>query len=138
MHFYNWRTGVKAYLRDGRWHSDRTKAGQSESVTITLPEPAKVRGTIERANFPDAGEIKLVREHAAWHEYKQDLPEGETTFEFHDLPPGEYAVYVATRPVEHIEGGVKFYRQSVVASQRLTVEPGDSREVSFTKPDEKR
>ncbi|MEM9657887.1 MAG: carboxypeptidase-like regulatory domain-containing protein, partial [Planctomycetota bacterium] len=114
---------------------DRTKSGQAASVTIELPNPAVVRGTIERANFPDAGEIKLARKHAAWHEYKIKLAPDQTSFEFKDLPPGEYSVYVVSKPIEFTRNGNTGYFHSTIASQEIRLEAGETSDVSFTEPD---
>ena len=38
---------------------DETKAGETKNVTIRLPEPAVIRGSFVRENFPDAGRVYL-------------------------------------------------------------------------------
>ena len=113
---------------------DVTKPGASEAITIKLPQPAQVRGTIERSRFPQAGSVRIDFVRGAWHIYDIKLKADQTTFAFDDLPPGEYSVVVASKPVAFTENGHEMFRVSPLAQQRFQLEAGETKEVSFTDP----
>lgn len=117
---------------------DETRPGESDTVEIKLPAPARIRGTIKRERFTNAGSIQLSLAGAAFQEYKSNLAEEQSSFDFDDLPPGEYWVSVGSKPVEFTENGAQFFRISPLASQKVQLQAGETKEVSFTEPDPKK
>jgi hypothetical protein len=113
-----------------------TRAGEEDTVAVNLPRPARLRGTIKRGAFPKAGSIRLSVIGAAFQEYERKLTDDTMSFEFDDLPPGEYQVSVGSQPVEFTENGVQFFRISSLASQKVELKAGETKEVSFTEPSE--
>jgi len=113
---------------------DETQPGKMEEVTIKLPQPARVRGTIERAQFPNLGSVRLTLQQGAFQEYKLELSDDQTTFAFADLPPGKYSLAVCAKPVRYTENGNTFFRISPLAGQKIRLQAGELREVEFTEP----
>ncbi len=115
----------------------KTRPGKTDTVTIKLPEPASVRGTIRRASFPEAGSIKLLRSsnEEAFLEYEIELNADQSTFEFHDLAPGEYSAIVYAKLVRFTENGMTLYRQSPLAAEKFDLKAGETRDLKFTEPD---
>ncbi|HQU46141.1 MAG TPA: hypothetical protein PK867_25230, partial [Pirellulales bacterium] len=128
-----WGDGVP---RGRSFDFGQTRAGESDFVVIKLPRPARIRGTIQRERFADAASIRVSSAGAAFEEYERKLADDQTSFEFDNLPPGEYWVSVASKPIEFTENGVQFFRISPLASQKVQLEPGEAKELSFTAPSE--
>ncbi len=114
----------------------KTRAAKTDSVAIRMPQPAAIRGTIRRERFPQADSIRLTFAGAAFQGYEQKLVEGQTSFEFDDLPPGEYWISVGSQPVEFTENGQQFFRISSLALQNIQLQPGEIKEISFAEPSE--
>ncbi|MGH7139451.1 MAG: carboxypeptidase regulatory-like domain-containing protein [Pirellulales bacterium] len=115
-----------------------TTTGGSEVAVIKLPQPARVRVKIQRDRFANAASVRLSAAGGAFHEYELKLAEDQNTFEFVDLPPGEYWVSVGSTPMEFTENGQQFFRISGLASQKIQLQPGETKEVAFTEPDAKK
>ncbi|MAG95047.1 MAG: hypothetical protein CMJ48_15075 [Planctomycetaceae bacterium] len=114
---------------------DETRPGKMEPAAIKLPEPATIRGTIERSQFPQLGSVQLVRQQGTGASYKITLKDDKTTFAFEDLPPGPYSLFVSAKPVRYSENGNTFFRVSSFARRELSLKPGDTRTVRITEPD---
>jgi hypothetical protein len=122
----------------GRWFDfPKTRAGAADFISIKLPEPGRIRGTLERDQFPDVGSVRLSLASEPFHEYETKLAEGQSAFDFEVLPPGEYWVSVASKPVEFTDDGQQFFRISSLASRKIRLQPGSTEEVVFTEPDKK-
>jgi hypothetical protein len=52
-------------------------------------------------------------------------------YKLRDLPPGDYQISVVGKPERFSENGVEMFRISPVASERMTLDPGDEAEVRF-------
>ncbi len=113
---------------------DKTRPGGSESATIKLPNPAQIRGKIERSRFPDAGSVSLILQHDGAPEFKLKLDDEQGSFAFDDLPPGEYLVVVLAEPVEVIRDGSTLYRANPLAQQKIQLKPGETKAVLFREP----
>ncbi len=113
---------------------DETQPGASDSVTIKLPQPAQIRGTIERSRFAKAGSIQLSLDRGPWHIYEIKLGEDQATFAFDDLPPGDYSVVVFAKPVAFSENGQQMFRLSPLAQLKIQLQAGETKKVSFTEP----
>ena len=114
---------------------DKTQPGKTDAVTIRLPEPAIVQGKIDRSKFPDIGPIQLSRNQEAWHNYEITLKEEQGTFEFRDLPPGDYGIVVLGKPVRYSENGQTYLSTSALAAQQFRLAAGATKQVSFVEPD---
>ncbi len=113
---------------------DKTQASVNQTITIKLPEPAKVTGTFDLTKFPDAGSITLELRPSAFHQYEVKLKEGQTAFEFRDLPPGEYALTVRSKPVRSSENE-RLFSLFPLAARKLDLTAGETRKIHFDKPD---
>jgi hypothetical protein len=109
---------------------EKTAPGAKQTITVELPKPATISGTIKLAAFPNVGRIRLTRPQEAWHEYEQDLEEGQTKFRFENLPPGEYLIVVQSKPVRNpeSEGSSTLYG---LAQQKLQLKEGETKLVHF-------
>lgn len=114
---------------------DETAAGAADDVTIQLPEPATVRGTIDRAKFPEAEAIAATPTTRDFLRVEVMLKEGQSKFELTDLPAGEYWVTVVERMKRFKENGIEFGSRSNLASRKLSIKSGETREVHFKEPD---
>jgi protocatechuate 3,4-dioxygenase beta subunit len=114
---------------------DKTRPAQTDTVTIALPQPAIVRGAIDRSNFPAVGSIQLSRKQEAFDTYEFKVNDDQSTFEFHDLPPGDYSLIVCGIPVRFSKNGQTFFSQSPLAGMQFQLAAGETKEVSFSEPD---
>jgi hypothetical protein len=114
---------------------ERTTPGASQTVTIELPKPAKVSGTIAIDQFPTAGRIRLSRPQEAWFDLEVELTAGQTKFEFDYLPPGDYRIVVQSKPVR-IEGEDGF-RLTGLAQQGFQLQEGETKQIQFGEPADK-
>ncbi|MEX0641787.1 MAG: carboxypeptidase regulatory-like domain-containing protein [Pirellulales bacterium] len=114
---------------------DVTQPGKTDTVTVNLPQPATIHGTIDRTKLAEAGSMQLTTDREAWHNYEMKLNADQTAFEFHDLPPGTYTLAVMGKPVRFTEKGNVFSRISPLAHLTLKIQPGENKEVTFTGPD---
>lgn len=127
------------HVPQGRWlGTGKTATGVTDEMVIRLPKPATIRGTIDRAKFPDAGSVRANLRSASFQDTEFPLKEGQKDFELNNLPPGEYFISVASRPVRFVENGNTFFRISSLAHKRLVVEEGQSYEIEFLEPDSPR
>lgn len=109
---------------------DETKPGEANDVTIRLPEPAVIRGSFIRENFPDAGRVYLG---SSGPNAEIPLKEGQSTFEFADLPPGSYTVGIITERSRMKDGST--YSAKTLARTRISLKAGQVETVEFLKPD---
>jgi beta-lactamase regulating signal transducer with metallopeptidase domain len=113
----------------------KTKPGDSQSVTIRLPEPAAIRGTFDGEALANASGMSLTLQGQPFHRYELVLADGKSDFAFENLPPGKYWLSVVGQPQRHADNPQMFsYRP--IASRQLTVEAGKTLEVRFTKDDQ--
>jgi hypothetical protein len=101
-------------------------------MVIDLPQPVVVRGSIDRARFPDADAVQASSLTSNFLSFKTKLAADQSTFELRDLPPGSFWISVLGKPVR---SGVDGYTTSAQASKRLNLQPGDIQEVHFDAPD---
>jgi protocatechuate 3,4-dioxygenase beta subunit len=120
------------HVPQGRLLSDdSTRPGRLEKLTIALPRPARIEGMIDRAKYPEAGSVtaELVAR-SPWNRFEARLADGQRTFDIGDLPPGEYNVYLQSKPVRSKERAGMFTSRSV-ANQRVRLKPGETKAVKF-------
>jgi hypothetical protein len=112
---------------------DRTQPGVAQEVTVKLPQPAKIVGTIDIARFPNADAINAEVWEGAFQDYNIKIKDGQTNFEFANLPPGEYSVVVKAKPVRSTERE-GMLRVVALAQQRIRVKAGETRTIHFSGP----
>jgi hypothetical protein len=110
--------------------SEKTRSGESKTVTVTLPEPARIEGTIDRAKCADAGAVCVTQRGTPWPTCESRLADGQTKFEFHDLPPGEYVVSIRSKPVRSPQRE-DLFTWHTLTHERVDLKPGETRDVSF-------
>jgi hypothetical protein len=113
----------------------QTQPGASGLAVITTPRPACLRGTIDRDRLPNVDSVRLSPTNGTNPSYDRKLESDQQTFRFDDLPAGEYWVSVCTKPVEFTKDGQTFSRIPSLASQKVRLQPGETKDVSFTEPD---
>jgi beta-lactamase regulating signal transducer with metallopeptidase domain/protocatechuate 3,4-dioxygenase beta subunit len=117
---------------------DETRPGKTDPVTIKLPQPATVRGTIDRTKLADAGSMQLNTDRESFLNFEKELTPDQSTFEFHDLPPGKYSLAVVGKPVRFTENGNTFFRYAPLVRETIELQPGENKEVNFKEPDKTR
>lgn len=114
---------------------EKTESGKTKSLTIELPQPAIIKGTIDRTRIPQANSINLMRRDAAFQHFEIELADDQNAFQFDDLPEGDYQISVNAKPKSFIKNGNKMFTRPILASQRVSIHPGDVKFVEFTKTD---
>lgn len=130
-----WGTGVP---RAKSLAFDETRPDKMQDVTIRLPHPAVVRGSLDRTKFPDAGTIKVIYGIGGFEDHEFKLEDKQETFEFNTLPPGRCTVIVYEKLVPYVENGIQFARSAPLASQKVALKPGEVVELRFDEPNENR
>ena len=108
--------------------TEPTKPGEMRDVRIDLPEPAAIVGSIDIAAYGDASQIQLSKKGASWHGYEFKLEKDTKEFRFPMLPPGSYSIFIQSKPERTGEGS---FVLRPLASQKLNLGPGETREVEF-------
>jgi len=113
-----------------------TAAGQGQDVRIQLPQPATIRGAINRQGVADSGIVYLAASSTigGWST-EIPLADDQTTFEFKDLLPGNYTVGVTSRRTRQAAQGQVLYQSKVLARRSLKLAPGELIELNFEQPD---
>ena len=109
---------------------EATSPARLEQVSIALPEPVRIEGTIDRGKFPDAGRVAVQLVGEAWSELETRLDEGQTKFEFRDLPPGEYHVSIQSKPVAS-KGARERTPRAASPTSRVRLKAGETKAVAF-------
>lgn len=117
---------------------DETKPGATETVTIRLPQPATVRGTIDRTKLANAHLIRISTDRETWLDHEIKLEADQTAFNFQDLPPGKYNLYLMGKPVPFVENGQRFSRSSTVVHVSMELRPGENKQLELTEPNAQR
>ena len=113
---------------------DETRPGELDPVTIKLPEPATVRVTIDRSQFPQAKIVYLVPQRGGWDDYRIKLNNDQSTSEFNSLPAGDYLVVVDSKLVQYWTYGNGLEEDSRLADERIRLNEGEIKEVRFAAP----
>lgn len=113
-----------------------TAAGKGEDVTIQLPQPAMIRGTINRAGVAGAGLVYLAASSATGgFSTELILADDQTTFEFKDLLPGSYTLGITTKRMRLPVNGRTTYQSKILARRQLKLAPGELVDVDFSQLD---
>ena len=112
-----------------RTEGDNTHAGQA--LSITLVQTARISGTIDRAKYAHARSVRLTPEKGDfdWQVSDVRLSDAQSSFEFRDVPPGEFVVSLRS-PQNRPPNGDRGATQTL-ASQPIKVNPGESLSVRF-------
>jgi beta-lactamase regulating signal transducer with metallopeptidase domain len=110
---------------------DKTEPRVPQTITIKLPKPARIRGAIDQAKIPNAGEIQAMLAADSFHMFQTPLHAGQTTFEFNDLPPGTYNVLVASKLVPSKEDP-RMSTSTTLASWTVHLKPGETADLKFS------
>jgi len=108
-----------------------TQAGRAETVTVTLPNPARILVTIDRAKYAEATQLNTVLK-GRWPESGQlAINAGQTTLEIGDLAPGTYNVSVLGKPVQVKSPGGTYYTTPTLANRTVLLKAGETQSVQF-------
>jgi len=110
---------------------DKTEARVPQTITIKLPKPAAIRGTIDQTKIPNAREIQAMLVTDPWHTFQAPLKAGQTTFEFNDLPAGAYNVLVASKLVPS-KDDPRMSTSTTLASWTVHLKPGKTADLNFS------
>jgi beta-lactamase regulating signal transducer with metallopeptidase domain/protocatechuate 3,4-dioxygenase beta subunit len=126
-----WGPGIPRGRAD---HLERTAsaAAAAGSIDITLPAPARISGTVNRTAYPSAARVSAQRTDDSFDDVEQTLAAGQSDFEIRGLAPGEYWVSLMG-PYERVPGQGEGITSRSLASEKVTVRPGESRRVDFAK-----
>jgi len=109
---------------------DKTEPQVAQTITIKLPQPASIRGTIDQTKIPNAREIQVMSTADPYRVYQAPLRAGQTTFGFDDLPPGAYDVLVASKLVPS-KDEPDMMTSTTLALRRARLQPGETKAVVF-------
>ncbi|WP_010587850.1 M56 family metallopeptidase [Schlesneria paludicola] len=112
----------------------KSVAGGRDDVTIDLPAPARIEGTIDRSKLADAESIDLYLNTHDFHHYRLKLKPDQKTFAFEDLPAGQYQVTVVSKAESFTENGNTFYRNPQLAVRQVRLKEGQSEQIEFLEP----
>jgi Carboxypeptidase regulatory-like domain len=118
-----WGPGVP---RDRVLGTSQTVPGPAPSLTIKIPQPARVVVTIDRVKYPDAWQLVGHPRGTHSDSLQMILQRGQTKVEIQDLAPGDYVLLLLRAVLK--DGGLDIV---VIASQRIHLEPGETKEVRF-------
>jgi beta-lactamase regulating signal transducer with metallopeptidase domain len=110
---------------------DKTEPQVSQTITIKLPQPATIRGTLELAKLPNAGAINASVERDPFSDHQIRLVAGQKTFEFVDLPPGAYNVAVMSKNIpSKDEPGMSM--STTLALWKIRLKAGETADLKFS------
>jgi hypothetical protein len=124
-----WGRGVVPGRSD---HLERLDDTGSDSLRIVTPAPARIVGTWDRREFPDAARIQVSS--PAGFEllgHDQELKPGQHEFAVGDLAPGTYQVSIMG-PYTRV-GNDGMITSRSLALRNVVVESGETRRVEFKK-----
>lgn len=127
--YWGQRVPKGKYLNFGK-----SVASGNDEVTIELPEPARIEGTIDRSKFADAESVELYLNSGDFHHYQLKLKPDQNEFAFDDLPAGQYQVNVVAKAESFTENGNTFYRNPQLAIRQVRLAAGQVEEIEFLEP----
>lgn len=113
---------------------DRTRPAMSETVLVDVPQPASVRGTIDRSQFPRVGTVHISDRSNNLLSYDIPLADDQSEFELNNLSSGQVVIGIASPRTRVIENGVEMYRATWLARQTVDLTPGTVTEITFDQP----
>jgi hypothetical protein len=123
-----WGTGVVPGRRD---HLERLTDADKAAIDIVMPRPARIVGTLDRASLPGAVRAEVHSTGFGLPGAELELKPDQREFEIGALAAGECWVSVVG-PYERIDsrGGMT---ARPLGSQKVTLQPGETRRVEFRK-----
>ncbi|MGO9924518.1 MAG: sigma-70 family RNA polymerase sigma factor [Isosphaeraceae bacterium] len=123
-----WGKGIAPGRSD---HLERL--GETASIEVTVPDPARILVTIDRKAFAGAGQIQVIGPEDFLDEANRELQPGQTEFVVDDLAPGQYQVILAS-PDERVPGTPnEFVGTRTLTSLDVSVGPGETKRIEFKK-----
>jgi hypothetical protein len=118
-----------------RWTGhDRTHPGAKQSITIRIPQPASVHGTIDRKRYADAQYLFIYRNDNGGDPSQQRsvlLSSSQSKFEFNNLMPGQYWVQLNSKPRKVTQNGQTFYQSVGLETQQVNLAPGQDYKINL-------
>jgi beta-lactamase regulating signal transducer with metallopeptidase domain len=124
-----WGKGVAAGRAD---HLEALEREDDELLEVITQAPARVVGAIDRKLHPEAGRIRVANELGAIDYDDLELKPGQVDYEFGDLRPGTYLVSLEST-YERVPGSNGGLTSRTLASDKVTIEPGETARVDFKK-----
>ncbi len=112
-----------------------TISGESDAVVIDVEQPAILRGSMDRSQFPDADSIHVSDPTRSFPNVRIQLADDQSTFEVHDLPAIPVTVSVLSKPIPYTQNGAQYFRPSLLARQRIALTSAEATDVQFDSPD---
>lgn len=113
---------------------DKTHPETGQEITIKVPQPAAIRGRLDRQKFPEAGSVQVTRNRMNFDYLKVDLHADQETFQFETLSPGKYSVTLYSKLVPYTEKGVRLASSSPLSIQEIELQPGQTLDLQFLEP----
>jgi len=110
---------------------DKTEPQVAQRITIKLPRPATIRGTLDLASLPNAGEVTASLDREVFNDQRVRLTAGLKSFEFTDLLPGNYTVTVMSKVVPS-KNEPGFGVSTTLASWKVRLKPGETADLKFS------
>jgi hypothetical protein len=110
---------------------DKTEPQVPQTITIKLPQLATIRGELDLARLPNAGEVTASLDREVFNDQRVRVTAGLKSFEFADLLPGNYTVAVMSKvmPSKDEPGmGVSM----TLASWKVHLKPGETADLKFS------
>jgi beta-lactamase regulating signal transducer with metallopeptidase domain len=122
-----WGKGVVPGRAD---HLENMDQEAGKPFEITTPAGARIVGTIDRTKYPGAVRIGVSGQFGAIDFDDQEMKPGKMEYEFNNLPPGTYTVSLSS-PYERVPGMDDGLTSRVLASGKITLDPGEEGRVEF-------
>lgn len=121
-----------------RWiAAEKSQSGKDIRTTMRVPEPATVRGTIDRAKFADATLIRLQSIDDETLSYSVYLNADQSKFEFSALSPGRYSLQVWGKPTAIVYKGMRGMTTPTLATRVVEIAAGNTKDIHFAEPDKR-
>ena len=117
----------------GQGHRDALeRTGIDEAIAVTLPDPARLIGAIDRAAFGDDLSVRISPPAMGLPDVTVQLKPGQATFEVNDLAPADYQVTLQGPPLRTGDPSGSF-TYPALDTQRVLLNAGESRRIRFEK-----
>ena len=122
-----WGKGVAPGRRE-----ELERTGIDEAIALTVPDPARLIGTVDREAFGDDLSVRISPPAMGLPDVTVQLKPGQATFEVNDLAPADYQVTLQGPPVRTGDPSGSF-TYPALDTQRVLINPGEARRIRFGK-----
>jgi hypothetical protein len=122
-----WGAGIVSGRAD---HLELRDGKERAAIEIEVPAPGKIKATIDREAFPNAGQISVHSQNGTNEGRNLPLKPDQKDFEIGDLGPGTYTVQVMS-VTEPVPGRPGAFTSKALAYATVVIEPGKTEEVNF-------